>query len=314
VKLLFSTNSVHPRDRLAFWREEASKALMAHEFSTPIRRNFHGEISRASLGTVRLAKVLSDEARVVYSKRCLKFADDDDLHLCRCISGSMRMHQDGRDAASTSGGVYILDPRRPFALNLASTTQTLVFKIPRLEVEARLGEIGNFTAIPISPVQPIVSLASEFLAMAAEQADGLDSSMSATIAHQLFDLVALAFEPAGGTVARLSSARATALLRVKSAIETWLHDPRLKPTDIARAAGVSVRYANALLAGEETSLARYLVLRRLERCHQALVSPAHSSRTIKEIAYSYGFSDLSHFSRRFKEQFGCTPSEIRPKP
>jgi AraC-like DNA-binding protein len=103
-------------------------------------------------------------------------------------------------------------------------------------------------------------------------------------------------------------------VRLKAIIENRLHDPDLKPAAAAADTGISVRYANALLANENTSLERYIMLRRLERCHQTLVSPVHSSRTITEIAYSCGFSDLSHFTRRFKEQFGCTPSEIRRKP
>ena len=134
------------------------------------------------------------------------------------------------------------------------------------------------------------------------------------IAQQALDLAALAFQTVENTVAQLSSPRATTLLRLKSIIETKLHDPALKPATVAQAAGISVRYANALLANEGTSLERYIMLRRLERCRKVLLNPAHLSRTASEIAYSYGFSDLSHFTRRFKKQFACTPSEIRRKP
>jgi hypothetical protein len=45
MRVLFSTSKVHPRDRLAFWREEACKAFVAHEFTTTVGRNFNGEIS-----------------------------------------------------------------------------------------------------------------------------------------------------------------------------------------------------------------------------------------------------------------------------
>ena len=85
MKLLFSTNSVHPRDRLAFWREEATKALVAHEFSTPIGRNYRGEISAASLGNLDLAALQSDEARVVRSQRCLSLPT---TTICFCAGKS----------------------------------------------------------------------------------------------------------------------------------------------------------------------------------------------------------------------------------
>ena len=149
--------------------------------------------------------------------------------------------------------------------------------------------------------------------MLANRADAIDQSMGAQIVQQALDLVALAFESVGGGVAQLSSTRTTNLTRLKSVIETRLHDPALKPAIAAAAAGISVRYANALLAQEDSSLERFITLRRLLLCREALESPQHLSRTIGEIAYGYGFSDLSHFTRRFKDQFGCTPSEIRPR-
>jgi AraC-like DNA-binding protein len=43
----------------------------------------------------------------------------------------------------------------------------------------------------------------------------------------------------------------------------------------------------------------------------ALEDPRQAHRTIGDIAYSWGFSDLSHFSRRFKGAFGCAPGDYR---
>ena len=53
---------------------------------------------------------------------------------------------------------------------------------------------------------------------------------------------------------RLSSARSLVLLKVRSAIDVRLADPALDASSVARAAGVSVRYANAVLADEGTSI------------------------------------------------------------
>jgi AraC-like DNA-binding protein len=36
--------------------------------------------------------------------------------------------------------------------------------------------------------------------------------------------------------------------------------------------------------------------------------------TVSEIAYSVGFSDPSHFTRRFRELFGTLPSDVRKNP
>ncbi|MFQ5637356.1 MAG: helix-turn-helix domain-containing protein [bacterium] len=36
---------------------------------------------------------------------------------------------------------------------------------------------------------------------------------------------------------------------------------------------------------------------------------AHNSGLVTEIAYQVGFYDQAHFSKHFKKQFGCSPSQ-----
>jgi AraC family transcriptional regulator, positive regulator of tynA and feaB len=38
---------------------------------------------------------------------------------------------------------------------------------------------------------------------------------------------------------------------------------------------------------------------------------ASRAGAVSEIAYGLGFKSVSHFTRRFRERFGCTPSECR---
>ena len=80
---------------------------------------------------------------------------------------------------------------------------------------------------------------------------------------------------------------------------------------MALAAGVSLRYANAALSDEGTSIGRLIQARRLLRCRRALEDPAQAHRTVSEIAYGWGFSDMTHFGRKFKAAFGQLPSEYR---
>ncbi len=50
---------------------------------------------------------------------------------------------------------------------------------------------------------------------------------------------------------------------------------------------------------------------RLEKCRAALVDPAQTSRRVSDIAYAWGYTDLAHFSHRFKERFGVSPRDYR---
>jgi AraC-like DNA-binding protein len=104
-----------------------------------------------------------------------------------------------------------------------------------------------------------------------------------------------------------------ALRNLKTAIETRVVDPSLRPANAAAAAGLSVRYANTLLASEGSSLERYIWTRRLERGRRLLLDCGQGHRSIADIAYACGFSTPSHFTRRFKEAFGITPGEFRAR-
>jgi AraC-like DNA-binding protein len=56
---------------------------------------------------------------------------------------------------------------------------------------------------------------------------------------------------------------------------------------------------------------RLIQVRRFARCRQALGDPAQMHRSVSEIAYGWGFSDMTHFGRRFKSAYGMLPRECR---
>lgn len=105
--------------------------------------------------------------------------------------------------------------------------------------------------------------------------------------------------------------RKSQLARVKEYIAANLDDPELSPTLIAAVKRISVRYLHALFEAESTTVQQYVIRERLLRCRRDLQNPCMRDRTITEIAYACGFQSSTHFSRRFKEAFGVSPSEFR---
>lgn len=48
-------------------------------------------------------------------------------------------------------------------------------------------------------------------------------------------------------------------------------------------------------------------------CAGHLQALRSAGRPVGEIAYGRGFSDAAHFSRAFRERFGCSPREWRQR-
>jgi len=93
-------------------------------------------------------------------------------------------------------------------------------------------------------------------------------------------------------------------------IEQQLDDPLLAPPALAQQLGVSLRQLYRLF-DDDGGVSRYIQHRRLMRSAEDLRSPHLGHESITQIAYRCGFTDSAHFSRAFKKQFSCTPSEYR---
>jgi AraC-like DNA-binding protein len=105
--------------------------------------------------------------------------------------------------------------------------------------------------------------------------------------------------------------RSATLYRFKNYILTHLRDPDLSMSRAAAAVGISPRYASDLMAGEQNSFRHYVQAQRLDGCKRDLADPAQAARHVSDIAFAWGFNDLAHFSRIFKQRFGASPREWR---
>ena len=313
MQMVLTTADVSPRDRLAYWHDVACKVFVDHECRAQDSTSFSATIHHAPLDQLEVAHVESDGLRESMRRaRGIAHGEDNVFFLCAQLAGTSIMSQDGRDAAMRPGDFMLMDAQRTSTNLFPAPYGLLIIKVPHRAMKARLASSSQLTACTISGATGIGGLTSEFIRMIPKRIDDLTPTARAQIGEQVLDLVAIALAEQGARDRpALSSARATALLRLRMEIERRLPDPALDPETAAGVAGISVRYANALLAEEGLSLERLIVSRRLERCRRALEDPAQAHRSIGEIAYAWGFSDQSHFTRRFKAAFGSTPRDYR---
>jgi AraC-like DNA-binding protein len=311
---LVTLADIHPRDRVACWHDVACKAFVPHD----CRVSSSSELS-ATIGCVRLGELglVNIESRgldcVERTAHNIAQGEDDIFMLCVQLHGSATLCQDGRETVLHPGDFALLDAQRPYVCRYPHRKQ-ITIKIPHRALKARLAASSELTAHAVRQSDSVGGLASAYISMLPSRIGALQQCAKEQIAEHVLDLIALSLAAvAGKDKPALSSGRALALLRLRVAIETRLSDPTLDPSSAAAAAGMSVRYANVLLAQQGSSLQRLITSRRLKHCRRALEDPGQSHRTITEIAFAWGVSDMSHFNRRFKSEHGCSPGDYRQR-
>lgn len=94
----------------------------------------------------------------------------------------------------------------------------------------------------------------------------------------------------------------------REVIESNLYEP----LDLQRLAAMSnnsmASFKRKFSKMYDNTPAKYIAQKKLEKARSSL---AFSQNSIKEICYDCGFTNPSSFSRMFKNQYGCSPTEFR---
>jgi AraC family transcriptional regulator, positive regulator of tynA and feaB len=66
--------------------------------------------------------------------------------------------EQAREVLLETGDITLLAPRRPMAAKYIEGSMPLILKVPRRELEARVGKTQQFIAVSIKPTEPAQAL------------------------------------------------------------------------------------------------------------------------------------------------------------
>jgi len=311
MDLIFSTDSISPHDRFSYWMDFVCKTILALDSRIEKKHEFQATVHAKGIGDSVVSHFDITDCEVTRRKADIASSDTDDLFVGLQLDGTVEGAAGDHEDVLKPGDVWILDPNTPFQHKITKCKH-ISWKVPRSLVERRLGSAKHLTMRTLRAEDPATQLLAAMLKSLPARAKALNGIDAADIMDQALDLLTLACVGDEHHAAALQTyARHAARFKLIATIEAHLFDARLKPTEIAEQAGITARYANKILAAENTSLERRIFERRLARTRAVLGNPVFDFRSLSEIARSHGFTSLSHFSRRFKEQYGVTPSEYR---
>jgi AraC-like DNA-binding protein len=269
---------------------------------------FAGRFNVRDFGRIRVAQMAFSPHRTRRAR--ISRSAWPSLLFNRQVSGRLLVHQDGRAAEIGPGDMYMLNPARDFELETES------IEVHAIAIDASLlrgvfPEADCCAAIRLQN-EGAASLFSSVIDSLVRWAPTMDKLAEAQMTQAIPHLMAAAL-CAGLDIRQPSPSRMHLLHkeRIKAFARDRLADSELSCEMIAAGLQLSQRYIYDVLRDEPLSLMRWIRKERLARCGRELASPVLQHRSIREIAYAWGFVELAHFSRAFSAQFGQSPRAYR---
>lgn len=303
----WTTQGVERGRRIEFWNETLRRSIFELRFEAQ-ETSFDAELTQHSVGPLRLSRVvISTGHTVTRSSAAIARSAITRFNLNYVERGTLYAAQHGRECTLNGGDFVLLDSREQYSVASSDGTRHVSLHFPVEWLLRWLPNPEDCVGRPIRRGMPWSAALAASLVEAHSFADA-PQGMSGLCADQLGGAVALAFGP----VQSGNSAHCRKLYgRVQETLQELSHDPDLQAKDVAAALSISPRYLYKILARENTTYCNQLVRIRLERAAQMLRDRRFDTVSVAEIAWRSGFQDPSHFSKRFRQSYGCPPGAFR---
>lgn len=217
------------------------------------------------------------------------------------------IHQNHRIELGSGAG-WMWDGHASLMITPHPPGRALLALLPVATVTARLGSITGLTGRVLSATQGGGAICAHMLAAFATQAPLLNGEQRLALGDGALDAIIVWLRSEQKMIGHLSTHRRELLTAISAYIERCLDDDQLSPHAIADRFGISVRYLHMLFASTGITVARWITIRRLEVIRSELLRRGGDRGSIRDVATRWGFHDLPHFSRVFRQHFGEPPS------
>ncbi|POD70915.1 hypothetical protein BKM17_23765 [Pseudomonas syringae group genomosp. 3] len=267
--------------------------------------NFHGSLEVKSFGLCQISHISSKP--VAYHRRPESEADQYYIVLSMCPVA--QVVQNERLSLQTAGDIVIYDGSRPYSCSFPSGDDQIILTVPHGVMDKHVFNAASMLSLTLDGNEGVGKI-SRSMMLEMWRLHSIAPNIESRLLGSLLDILSASFDDQHGETDVNEKARQSQQLnRIKSYILANLGNSDLTIESVAFGTHVSERTLNRLFAGEHTTAYKWLWQQRLTASHNLLVT--NKSKSISEISTDFGFKNLSHFSKSFKDYYGVTPRATR---
>ncbi len=187
----------------------------------------------------------------------------------------------------------------------------LTLVVPKAQLQTRLPRLDQYCVKPHDANHGALAVTWDFIMSVWHNHARLGSAEKQHYAELIVEQLINALRAGESATVEGHATRQAYLQRAMEFIDAHICSTDITPELIADRLGIKKRYLHEVFASHEQTLGTVIREKRLEKCRESLSQPEMNGLSVTEIAYRWGFTSYTHFSRVFKEKYGTSPRKFR---
>jgi len=301
-----STTGLTPRKQIQCWTDALTDLCGQFDVDPLDASSFEGRIKYATVSRLKLCQIETSQHRIAHTISRAKLSEHPFVKIHFQTYGVSYFEQDGRRIDVMPGDCLAYDVSCPHTIVSPALTRHEVVIVPKDLLQERGFRLAKMSPRKLSARSGTGRIAYDFVHATFDEASKLSPSNASGVADSLIDLLLLPLREADAMFDRVGPE--AMYVRAQGFIREHLRDPDLSIDQISAALGCTKRYLHMLFSDRGMTVSDYIWNARLQNCRHELETQC--GKTITDVAFSWGFSSSSHFSRIFRKYFGVVPSSI----
>ena len=301
----WSTDGVDQRRALSYWVDTVCDRFLELDIDTPVRSHFRACLDQVDFGPASLSFVGAASQSIRRTPAKISRTRYPTFCLVQFRVGQGTLRQRGRELQVHAGECILIDGTATYELDCPQATSAAILRMPEDWLRRWLPNPEQSSPTLFSHGDWSSALCAAMSSLRLETCSDLALPRS-TVAEQIASLLTLALGkgPEGhGQRSLLSDLVVT--------LRDRLEETDLSPLAVAAQHDISKRTLHYAFAAAGTTFVEQLMKLRLERAREILSDARHAAPRIEDVATRCGFTDPSHFARRFRQKYGHAPLQYR---
>jgi len=301
-----STSGLAPQKQIQCWSDVLTDLCGQFDVDPLEASSLEGRINYTTVSRLKLCQIEASQHRIAHTVSRMKLSEHPFVKIVFQTHGVSHFEQAGRRFDLVPGDCLAYDVSCPHTIISPALTRHEVVIVPKDLLLERGFKLAKMAPCKLSARTGTGRIAYDFVHAAFGEATKLSPYNAIGVADSLIDLLLLPLREADTGFDRAGPE--AMYVRAQAFIREHLRDPDLCIDQISAALGCTKRYLHMLFSDKGMTVSDYIWRTRLLHCRQELETQA--GKTITDVAFSWGFSSSSHFSRVFRKYFGVVPSSI----